>query len=118
MLDAFYEVNRRLADPETRNETLIAIGAKFSSLGLEDMETVVEQTRFYKTPDEALTLFASKKFQETTTPDVVEFCISQGIIDATELPAGANQVGFNDDKALLNFSDKYLQKVLLRSKGE
>ncbi|RDJ35046.1 MAG: hypothetical protein DWQ19_09430 [Crenarchaeota archaeon] len=105
VLDAFYEVNKLIANPETHDETLVAIGEKFSSLGLEDMEIVVEQTRFYDTPEKALTLFNDPKFRNETTPLVVDFCVSQEIVD------GKPSVGFNDDGASLNFTTKYLEKV-------
>jgi ABC-type nitrate/sulfonate/bicarbonate transport system substrate-binding protein len=48
VIDTFYEVNRLLSDPDKGDATLVALGAKFSSLPLEDMKEVVKQTRFYK----------------------------------------------------------------------
>ena len=41
-----------------RDDTLVALGAKFSSLGLEDMKLVVQQTKFYKTPQDAMDFIA------------------------------------------------------------
>jgi ABC-type nitrate/sulfonate/bicarbonate transport system substrate-binding protein len=109
VLDAFYAVNKLIADPATHDKTLVALGAKFSSLGLEDMETVVTQTRFYSTPDKALALFGDNKFQTVTTPAVVKFCEEQGIVDKKD--SAEKQVGFNDESALLNFTDKYIKLV-------
>ena len=50
LIDAFYAVNQRIADPSTRDETLIALGEKFSDLDLESMEIVVKETKFFDTP--------------------------------------------------------------------
>ena len=52
LIDAFYAVNQRLADPSTREDTLVALGEKFSDLDLESMEIVVKQTQFVGTPKE------------------------------------------------------------------
>lgn len=105
VIDTFYQLNELLADPEKGDETLVDLGAKFSNLELEDMKIVVEQTRFYKTPAEALTLFTEKKFQEETMPKVVDFCVSHDIVK--EKP----KVGFGDAGAQLNFDVSFIQKV-------
>jgi len=105
VIDTFYQVNRLLADPKEGDSTLVALGEKFSNLGLEDMKTVVEQTRFYKTPDEALGLYEGKAFQEETMPKVVEFCVSHGMV------AQKPTVGFGDAAAQLNFDVTYIKKV-------
>ena len=51
--DTFYRVCQEL-DGERADEVLVALGKKFSNLGLDDMKTVVQQTVFYdsrrKTP--------------------------------------------------------------------
>ncbi|MBM3879395.1 MAG: hypothetical protein FJ387_06700 [Verrucomicrobia bacterium] len=79
VIDAFYAVNRRLADAATRDDTLIAIGEKFSHLDLAGMKTVVEQTRFYGTPKEALDLLTGEELK-AVTKRVVDFCVQQGIV--------------------------------------
>lgn len=79
VIDAFYQVNQRIADPETRDDTLVALGEKFSHLDLASMKKVVQQTRFYSTPKAALDLFASAELK-TVTGRVVDFCLKQGII--------------------------------------
>jgi NitT/TauT family transport system substrate-binding protein len=106
VIDAYYEVNKLLANPTKHDSTLTALGAKFSSLGLEDMKLVVEQTKFYSTSKEGLQLFSSEKFRNETMPSVVNFCVLHDIVpksDSIEL-----RIGFNDERALLNFSTKYL----------
>ena len=54
------------------------------------MKNVVEQTQFYKTPDEALGLYEGREFQQETMPKVVDFCVSHDIVG--EKPT----VGFGD----------------------
>ena len=105
VIDAFYQLNKLLADPDEGDATLVALGAKFSNLGLEDMKIVVEQTKFYKTPDEALGLFDKQEFQEETMPRVVDFCVSHDIVG--EKPT----VRFGDADVQLNFDTTYINKV-------
>jgi len=81
VLDAFYQVNRRLADPATRDDTLMAIGEKFSHLDLAAMKQVVQQTRFYSTPQAALDWFTGTELK-ALTQRVVEFCVKQEIVPA------------------------------------
>lgn len=103
IVEAFYEVNKMMADSATADETLIAIGQKFSNLKLDDMKEVVKQTRFYGTPDEALALLTSEKFQNETMPQVSSFCESHGIV------ASKPTIGFNSDDAQFNFTTKFIE---------
>jgi NitT/TauT family transport system substrate-binding protein len=79
VIETFYELNKMLEAPDTRDDTLVALGAKFSDLGLEEMTKVVEQTKFYSTPEAGLELFTGggfftdQKFTETMEM-VVDFC--------------------------------------------
>jgi len=79
VIDTYYSLNRILEDPKTRDESLVALGAKFSSLGLEDMKKVVEQTKFYKTPDEGLKVYTGDDFK-AINKTVVDFCVSHQIV--------------------------------------
>ncbi|MAT72686.1 MAG: hypothetical protein CMJ58_24670 [Planctomycetaceae bacterium] len=63
VIDAFCQVNEMLADDASRSATLKALGEKFSSLGVEDMEIVVEETQMYKTAADGIELFARAAFQ-------------------------------------------------------
>lgn len=105
VIDAFYRVNAMLADDAQRADTLKALGEKFSSLGVEDMEVVVEETQMYKTPDEGITLFEKADFQDSTTPTVTEFCLSHDIL--AEKPT----IGFGDAEAQLNFDASYMKQL-------
>jgi len=106
ILDTFYAVNQRMADPKTSDETLVAIGAKFSNLGLEDMKQVVEQTKFYKSPEDALKLLRGEQFRNATMPSVAEFCKAQ------EMIAGETSIGFDQGDAQLNFDTSHLQSYV------
>jgi NitT/TauT family transport system substrate-binding protein len=105
IIETFYEINKLMGDPKTSDETLVAIGSKFSSLGLEDMKKVVEQTRFYKNADEALALLKGDKFQKETTPKVVEFCVSHGMVEK------APSVGFGQADAQFNIDPSFLEAI-------
>ncbi len=64
IIDCYYEFNKMLQDPAQRDELLVALGRKFSSLDLAEMKKATTQTRFYKTPEEGLALFANDKFHK------------------------------------------------------
>lgn len=105
ILDAFYQVNAMLADDAERDDTLKALGEKFSSLGVEDMEVVVKETQMYATPKDGIELFEKTEFKDKTMPMVVDFCSAHDMLD--EKPS----VGFGDADAQLNFDASYMQKV-------
>ena len=105
VIDAFYQVNDLLADPTEGDGTLKALGEKFSNLELEDMKVVVQQTKFYGSPDRGMELFARADFQTEIMPRVIDFCQSHEIVDQKP------KVGFEDDAAQLNFTTQYMQAV-------
>ena len=105
--DTFYRVNKLMADPAKSDETLVALGEKFSGLKLEDMKQVVQQTRFYSSPDSALSLFEGDKFRKETMPTVADFCVSHGICDKKPtfgFAAGDTQLTF-DSEILVGLRD-------------
>ena len=79
VIDAFYQVNDAIAQPDTSSDTLVALGAKFSNLGLDEMKEVVKQTVFYKTPTEALALFEGSDVQ-SVMQTVVGFCVDRQVV--------------------------------------
>lgn len=101
-LEAFYAVNDLINSSETRDETLVALGAKFSQLGLEDMKTVVTQTKFYDSPEKGLGLMEDQKFQQETMPAVAEFLVSH------EMAETKPTFGFNSADSQLNFDSQFL----------
>jgi NitT/TauT family transport system substrate-binding protein len=105
VIDTYYELNKMLDDPKAGNDTLVALGAKFSNLGLEEMKKVVEQTRFYKTPREGLEVFQGDQLPKTMTT-VVDFCVAHDIVK--QKPAIA--YGSGTDGQLV-FDPSYLEEV-------
>ena len=112
VIETFYEVNKAMADPAKRDDTLKAIGQKFAAVSLEDMEKVVKQTKFYGTPDEGIAVLKGAELPKTMET-VVGFCESHGIVD--QKPS----LGFGDagkvPDAALRFDASYIEKV---KKGE
>jgi NitT/TauT family transport system substrate-binding protein len=80
VVETFYEINKRMAAPATRDDALVALGEKFSHLDLASMKTVVKQTRFYSTPAEGLALFTGDALRQTMNK-VVGFCVEKEIVD-------------------------------------
>lgn len=80
LIDAFYAVNRRIADPSTRNDTLIALGEKFSDLDLGSMEIVVEQTKFFGTPKEGKDILAGAELPDIMKK-VADFCLDHAMVE-------------------------------------
>jgi ABC-type nitrate/sulfonate/bicarbonate transport system substrate-binding protein len=103
LVEAFYEVNRLLDSQESGDKVLVSLGSKFSSLGLEDMKIVVQQTRFYKTPAEGIALFTSEKFRNEIMPQVVQFCLDNDIVPSKP------SVKFDDSAAQMNLTTQYLR---------
>lgn len=105
IIETFYKIQELLADPKETDSTHVALGAKFSNLGLDDMRIVLKQTVCYKTPDEALGLFNSPNFQNVIMPRVVNFCSNHNMLD--KIPT----ISFDDTNAQINFTTKYINKV-------
>ena len=103
--EAFYEVGKSIDGTERGNEILVALGKKFSNLGLEDMNQVLEQTVFYRTPADAKALFASDTFKANMRT-VTDFCTSHdGLIKSEDVSIGygadAGAVKLQFDASLL-----------------
>jgi len=109
VIDTFYAVNKRLADPKTRNDTLISLGENFSNLDLASMEKVVQQTKFYSTPEEGIKIYTGDKLKKELMVRVVDFCVSHDIIP--KKPAlGYGSKGEAKD-ADLRFDVSFINKV-------
>ncbi len=105
VVETFYEINKKIADPSTRDDALMALGEKFSHLELEAMKKVVEQTKFYSTPAEGLALFKGEELK-ATMDKVVDFCVEKEIVDRKpSLSYGS------DGDAALRFDPSFMEKV-------
>jgi ABC-type nitrate/sulfonate/bicarbonate transport system substrate-binding protein len=116
VIETFYKVNEMLADPnpEVANDTLIAIGEKFSHLGLKDMRKVMRQTLFYKTPKDGKEVLVSDKLPQIMTK-VVDFSLSHAIVEKTpKVSYGAKNQGA---EANLRFDPAYIDRYEAR-KGQ
>lgn len=109
--EAFYLVNARMADDATRDDTLIAIGEKFSDLDLQSMRKVVKQTRFYGTPRDGVSLLKGDTLKNTMKK-VVEFCVDYEIVeDAPKIGYGSKaQAGTTKLRFDPSYIEAYLKK--------
>jgi NitT/TauT family transport system substrate-binding protein len=107
VIDAFYAVNERIKNPDTKNDTLIALGEKFSHLNLKAMKKIVEQTKFYKTPEDGIALYNDPIFQKVMKK-VVTFCVDHEVIG--RIPS----IDYNDDKGKFDlvFTKEPMERVL------
>lgn len=112
LCDTFYAVCDRMADPKTKDDTLVALGEKFSHLNLQAMRKVCEQTKFYATPETGLAVYTSAGFK-ATMDKVVGFCVDKTVVP--KKPALA--FGAAGDKANLRFATEILEKVALSRKA-
>lgn len=109
IIDAFYALNKRMADPQTRDDTLIALGEKFSNLDLESMKTVVKQTQFYGTPEEGIQVL-NDLGTTVTMQKVVRFCVNHEIVpQAPVLGHGTKDAA---PEAALRFDPSYIAKMV------
>lgn len=106
VVETFYLMNQRMADPKTTDETLVGIGARFAKLELEDMKTIVKQTKFFGEPSEAIRLFSDERFQKETMPLVSKFCVKYG------LTQNAVELSFGDGKGMMDFSPRYVSEYI------
>ena len=104
LAEAFHAFNEELAG-EDGDTLLVALGHKFSKLGLEDMQVVTEQTRFYATAEEAKALMTKPEFASDVMPKVAAFTEAHS-------DGPAPSYGFENDQAALNFTTKYLDLEL------
>jgi ABC-type nitrate/sulfonate/bicarbonate transport system substrate-binding protein len=106
VLETFYAMTQRMADPATTKPTLVGIGARFAKLELEDMETIVQQTRFYSDPNDAVRLFSSDTFQKETMKKVSDFCVRYGM---TPQPIA---LSFGTGEGAMDFDTSHLKSHL------
>jgi NitT/TauT family transport system substrate-binding protein len=109
VIEAFYAVNQRIADEATRDDTLVALGEKFSHLDLEAMKTVVKQTKFFGTAAEGTAILTGSELPGVMAK-VTEFCVSHEIVGSSpSIAFGAESSGD------LTFDPSYIE---LSTKGK
>jgi len=107
VIDAYYQLNKRLNNPATRDDTLIALGEKFSNLDLASMRKVVQQTKFYGTPNEGIGVYTGDVLKDTMKK-VVKFCVDHGMVEHPPVVAyGADTAA----AASLRFDPSFMQEV-------
>ena len=108
IIDTFYQLNQRMATPATADETLVALGQKFSNLDLASMKKVVTQTKFYSTPDQGIQVLTGADLP-TIMKKVVDFCVSHDITDK------APTIGYGTKETApgtaVRFDPSYIQMV-------
>ena len=109
VIETFYEVNKRLANPATRDATLVALGEKFSHLDLAGMKKVVEQTKFYSTPQEGQEALTNTGLP-AIVKRVVDFCVAHAIVPSA--PTVAFGTKAEGASAALRFDPSYIKLML------
>ena len=113
VVDTYYELNKRLNAAATRDDTLIALGEKFSNLDLQSMRKVVQQTKFYATPEEGLAVYTGDALKETMKK-VVKFCVGHGMVEKDpEMGYGAKE---DAPKTSLRFDPSFMKEVASKAK--
>jgi len=114
VIDTFYEISRRIVDPKTHNETLIALGEKFAHLDLPTMEEVVKQTKFYSTPTAGLERITGKEI-DGLMKRVVDFCVSHKIVPNNPSIGYGNKAAA--PTANFRLDPTYIQEYVVKTKG-
>jgi len=113
VIDTYYALNERIAAPATRDETLVALGEKFSHLDLAAMRKVVQQTKFYSTPKEGLAVLTGPELRAIMTK-VVDFCVKHEI--TTKAPTVGYGTKAEAKTADLRFDPTYINLVAARKR--
>ncbi len=108
VIDCYYEMNKIIEAPDTRDEALVQIGEDFSDLKLEDMKIVVEQTKFYKTAAEGIAVYDGPELPKTMET-VLATCKKLEMVEGSPVIAfGPAKAG---DKANVRFDASYMKAV-------
>jgi NitT/TauT family transport system substrate-binding protein len=115
VIDTYYAINRRLADPKTRADTLRALAEKFAKIDMDAMEQCVTQTRFYATAEEGVKLYTGDEFK-AVNERVLKFCVTHEIVSKPPT------IGYGDKQAApdvtLRIDPTYIRQVQARLKAE
>lgn len=105
VIDTFYQVSDMIENSATRDDTLQALAVKFApDLTIDDMNQIVAETEFYKTPDAGMALFSGAEFPQTMKT-VLSFCTGHGMVDKEPT------IVYAAGEADLQFDPRYIQRV-------
>lgn len=108
VIDCYYEMNKIIEAPATRNEALVQIGEDFSDLKLDDMTIVVQQTKFYKTPKDGSNVLSGAELPKTMET-VLSFCEQHQMFDGKPIVGyGAAKEG---EQFNVRFDDSFIKAV-------
>lgn len=108
VIDCYYEMNKIIEAPATRNEALVQIGEDFSDLKLDDMTIVVQQTKFYKTADAGAQVLSGAELPKTMET-VLSFCEGHEMFDGKPTVGyGAAKEG---EQVSVRFDDSFIKAV-------
>jgi NitT/TauT family transport system substrate-binding protein len=109
IIQTFYEFSKMLDDPKQRDQLLVDLGKKFSSLDAKDMATCCEKTKFYKDADAGLGLFQGDKLPKAMETIVKQYQDRKILKDKT--PKIAYGTAEKAGDADLRFDPSYIQAV-------
>lgn len=104
--EAYYEVCDRLNDPATRNDTLVALGAKFSDLNAEQMEICTTETLFYDTSSKGVEIYDGQPLKDAMQK-VVKYCVSSGMCESEPVV----NYGVSTPDGNLTFDSRFMEMV-------
>lgn len=108
LAEAFYKVCKLMDDPATRNDTLVALGSKFSNLPVDKMAVVCTETKFYSTPEQGLAVLNGAALPETMKT-VVRVAMDRKWIEVTPT------VSYNGQPAYEQQADMVFDSSILES---
>ncbi len=108
LIETFYAVNQRMADPKTADDTLVALGEKFSNLNLQSMREVVKQTQFYSTAEQGIKVLTDKGTKDIMER-VIHFCVEHEIVP--KKPAVGYGNAAEAPGMALRFDPGYIKKL-------
>ncbi len=108
LIQTFYEFNVELTKPARREQLLVDLGKRFSSLDAKDMAECLKTTRFYKTPEEGLKLFKGDLLPKTMERLVKDYAERKIISTAPTVGFGPAAKAPN---AQLRFDPTFIQTV-------
>ena len=102
--EVFYRMSKRLNDPSTRNDTLVALGEKFANLTVAQMRQVTRQTQFYGTPNEGIELFTGSDLP-AVMGKITDFCAETEMLPSGKRP----KITYGTERGDLRFDPSFMK---------